>query len=97
MHNLLDVVDVALSRLDEPLADPSYLPTFLLSRLASRHVKVVLGGDGGDELFGGYPTYRAHALRAHRPPAAAAAGVAAARGRRADCASATATRASSGS
>jgi asparagine synthase (glutamine-hydrolysing) len=59
-HNLLDVVDVALSRLDEPLADPSYLPTFLLSRLASSHVKVVLGGDGGDELFGGYPTYRAH-------------------------------------
>ena len=58
--NLLDVVDVALSRLDEPLADPSYLPTFLLSRLASQHVKVVLGGDGGDELFGGYPTYLAH-------------------------------------
>jgi asparagine synthase (glutamine-hydrolysing) len=59
--NLLDVVDVALSRLDEPLADPSYLPTFLVSRLASQHVKVVLGGDGGDEIFGGYPTYRAHA------------------------------------
>ncbi len=58
--NLLDVVDLALSRLDEPLADPSYLPTFLLSRLASQHVKVVLGGDGGDELFGGYPTYKAH-------------------------------------
>jgi asparagine synthase (glutamine-hydrolysing) len=60
VHNLLDVVDVALSSLDEPLADPSYLPTFLLSRLASQHVKVVLGGDGGDELFAGYPTYRAH-------------------------------------
>ena len=59
--NLLDVVDLALSRLDEPLADPSYLPTFQLCRLASQHVKVVLGGDGGDELFGGYPTYRAHA------------------------------------
>jgi asparagine synthase (glutamine-hydrolysing) len=59
--NVLDVTDVALGRLDEPLADPSYLPTFLLSRLASQHVKVVLGGDGGDELFGGYPTYRAHA------------------------------------
>jgi asparagine synthase (glutamine-hydrolysing) len=58
--NLIDVVDVALARLDEPLADPSYLPTYLVSRLAAAHVKVVLGGDGGDELFGGYPTYRAH-------------------------------------
>lgn len=58
--NLLAVVDEAIQHLDEPLADPSYLPTYLLSRLASQHVKVVLGGDGGDELWGGYPTYRAH-------------------------------------
>lgn len=58
--NLLDVIDDALDMLDEPLADPSFLPTFLLSRLAARHVKVVVGGDGGDELWGGYPTYRAH-------------------------------------
>src|SRR5262249_23434876 len=58
--NLLDVVDLVLDHLDEPLADPSLLPTFLLSRLAARHVKVVVGGDGGDELWGGYPTYRAH-------------------------------------
>ena len=59
-RNLLDVVDLALDKLDEPLADPSLLPTFLLSRLAARHVKVVVGGDGGDELWGGYPTYLAH-------------------------------------
>jgi asparagine synthase (glutamine-hydrolysing) len=58
--NLLEVVDEALEKLDEPLADHSLIPTFLLSRLAARHVKVVLGGDGGDELLGGYPTYRAH-------------------------------------
>jgi asparagine synthase (glutamine-hydrolysing) len=58
--NLIDVVDVALAQLDEPLADPSYLPTFLVSQLAATHVKVVLGGDGGDEVFGGYPTYAAH-------------------------------------
>jgi asparagine synthase (glutamine-hydrolysing) len=58
--NVLSVADAALACLDEPLADASYIPTYLLSRLASRHVKVVLGGDGGDELWAGYPTYRAH-------------------------------------
>ncbi len=63
-RNLLDVLDVALDKLDEPMADPSFLPTYLLSRLAARHVKVVVGGDGGDELWGGYPTYRAHGYAA---------------------------------
>ncbi|HMF42784.1 MAG TPA: asparagine synthase (glutamine-hydrolyzing), partial [Polyangia bacterium] len=63
-RNLLDVMDVALDHIDEPLADPSFLPTFLLSRLAARHVKVVVGGDGGDEQWGGYPTYRAHGYAA---------------------------------
>lgn len=43
--------------LDEPLADASVLPTWLLSRFTRRHVKVALGGEGGDELFAGYPTY----------------------------------------
>ena len=48
--------------LDEPLADPSVLPLYLLSQFASQHMKVVLSGDGGDELFAGYQTYQAHKL-----------------------------------
>jgi asparagine synthase (glutamine-hydrolysing) len=46
-----------LGRLDEPFCDPAVVPTYALSKLTRRHVKVALSGDGGDEVFGGYPKY----------------------------------------
>jgi len=52
--------DKITTLLDEPFADPSLFPTFKLSQMTRNQVKVVLSGDGGDELFGGYPTYYGH-------------------------------------
>ena len=46
--------------MDEPLSDPSLVPTYLLSRFTRKHVTVALGGDGGDEIFAGYPMYFGH-------------------------------------
>ena len=54
----LHVFQRVAEHLDEPLGDPSVIPTYQISELTRRHVKVALGGDGGDELFGGYPWYR---------------------------------------
>lgn len=59
---LLDLVPRLPDLVDEPLGDSSILPTHLLSRFAREHVKVALGGDGGDELFAGYSTLQAHRL-----------------------------------
>ena len=54
---LLDLLPDTLSWMDEPLADSSLLPTTLLARAARHEVTVALGGEGGDELLAGYPTF----------------------------------------
>ena len=59
---LLGLIPRLPDLLDEPLGDASIIPTYLLSEFTRRHVKVALGGDGGDELFAGYPTLQAHRL-----------------------------------
>ena len=63
-HTVLQAKDLGadellelLGRLDEPFCDPAIVPTFALSKMTKEHVKVALSGDGGDEVFGGYPKY----------------------------------------
>jgi asparagine synthase (glutamine-hydrolysing) len=55
----VDLLPKIVDAFDEPFADSSALPTYLVSQLAAEHVKVAIAGEGGDELFGGYQTYSA--------------------------------------
>lgn len=64
-HNVLNIEKLSLGSLievcdnsDEPLIDSSFIPTYFLAKEVGKHTKVVLGGDGADELFGGYSHYK---------------------------------------
>lgn len=59
---MLEVFPRILDLLDEPFADSSIIPTYLVSKFTRQYVKVALGGDGGDELFLGYPSFAAHRI-----------------------------------
>lgn len=61
-RDVLQVIPEIFSVLDEPMADASILPTYLLSRFTRDHVTVALAGDGADELLAGYPTFQARRL-----------------------------------
>lgn len=55
--DFVDNIDKVIYHLDQPVAGPGSFPQFMVSKLASQHLKVVLGGQGGDEIFGGYARY----------------------------------------
>jgi len=56
-QEFIDLVPKLIYHLDEPVAGPGLFPQYIVSRLAAKHVKVILGGQGGDEIFGGYARY----------------------------------------
>lgn len=56
-QEFIDLMPELIYYLDEPVAGPGLFPQYIVSKLASKHVKVILGGQGGDEIFGGYTRY----------------------------------------
>ena len=61
-REVLDCLPHIIAHMDEPLADYAVLPTYVMSKFAAQNVKVVLSGEGADELFGGYKRYSAYSV-----------------------------------
>lgn len=64
--DICDVVKEYVTQFDEPFADPSLIPTFTVAKMAAEHTKVILSGDGADEIFGGYRHFVAANLLHHQ-------------------------------
>jgi len=60
VKKMYEILPEIFTKIDEPFADPSIIPTYLLSKFTRKYVTVALSGDGGDELFAGYDTFIAH-------------------------------------
>ena len=56
--DLLESLTHIENNIDEPISDPSIIPTYLVSKLAKKYVKVALSGDGADEIFSGYSPFK---------------------------------------
>jgi asparagine synthase (glutamine-hydrolysing) len=56
-HDFVDNISKVIWHLDQPTAGPGSFPQYMVSKEAAKHLKVVLGGQGGDEIFGGYARY----------------------------------------
>lgn len=71
--SFLDLIPTFIYHMDEPVSDGASIPLYVVSALAAKHVKVVMSGEGADELFGGYSIYRYMSLleKYRRVPAAA--------------------------
>lgn len=61
------LIKFVIENMDEPLGDPSVLPTYLLSKITKQNVTVSLSGDGGDEIFAGYDAYQGHIIARYIP------------------------------
>ena len=67
-NNFVNDFPKIIDAMDQPMSDTSFLPTYYLSKFSSKNSKMILSGDGSDELFCGYSTYIADFIKRFYPP-----------------------------